>query len=133
MQYTRQTAAAARDDGFFIPDLCAPQTVFLAVLLAELVVLLHVLALGPLVAFDWRALAIGSLFVQWNSLLCIALICALRRHLQAQSPHWPPASVSPPWSRSPCCPPWRSICVYPVLWPARAALETGCCAIRCWR
>ena len=86
MQYTRRTAAASEDDGFFIPNLCAPQAVFLAVLLAELVVLLHVLALGPLSTFDWRALAFGSLFVQWNSLLCIALICSLRRILQDHSP-----------------------------------------------
>ncbi|MFT7285915.1 MAG: two-component system sensor histidine kinase AlgZ [Halieaceae bacterium] len=73
-------------DGFFIPDLCAAQAVFLAVLLAELVVLLHVLALGPLSAFDWRALATGSLFVQWNTLLCIALICHLRGRLQPLAP-----------------------------------------------
>jgi two-component system sensor histidine kinase AlgZ len=122
MQYTRQTAAVHEDDDFFIPNLCAPQTVFLAVLLAELVVLLHVLALGPLVAFDWRALAIGSLFVQWNSLLCIALICALRRHLQSQSPLL---------ATSVCLAIVVSITlfstlvvylVYPVLWPASGSL-----------
>ncbi|MFK8043366.1 sensor histidine kinase [Congregibacter sp.] len=78
--------AAPRNDGFFIPDLCAPQAVFLAVLLAELVVLLHVLALGPLAAFDWRALGTGSFFVQWNALLCIAIICRLRARLLPMSP-----------------------------------------------
>ena len=79
--------APGADDDFFIPDLCAPQAVFLAVLLAELVVLLHVLALGPLSAFDWRYFALASFFVQWNTLLCIALICLLRRYLQ----RWRPA------------------------------------------
>ncbi len=74
------------DDDFFIPNLCAPQAVFIAVLLAELVVLMHVLALGPLAMFDWRTLALGSFFVQWNTLLCLALICALRSRLQALSP-----------------------------------------------
>jgi two-component system sensor histidine kinase AlgZ len=73
-------------DRFFIPDLCAPQAVFLAVLLAELVVLLHVLALGPLSQFAWRTFALASLFVQWNTLLCIALICFLRTRLQRLRP-----------------------------------------------
>jgi two-component system sensor histidine kinase AlgZ len=49
-------------------------------------VLLHVLALGPLAAFDWRALATGSLFVQWNALLCLALLCRLRGQLLRLSP-----------------------------------------------
>lgn len=60
MQHLRPPSAGSADasiDSFFIPDLCAPQAVFFAVLLAELVVLLHVLALGPLAAFDWRPLS----------------------------------------------------------------------------
>ena len=73
-------------DDFFIPDLCAPPAVLMAVLLAELVVLMHVLALGPLASFAWRTLATGSLFVQWNTLLCLALICALRARLRALAP-----------------------------------------------
>ncbi|MEL7044182.1 MAG: histidine kinase [Pseudomonadota bacterium] len=78
--------AGAPEDGFFIPDLCAPTAVLLAVLLAELVVLLHVLALGSLASFDWRAFATASLFVQWNTLLCLALICALRDRLRSLKP-----------------------------------------------
>ena len=70
------------DNGFFVPDLCAPQAVFLAVLLAELIVLLHVLALGPISAFDWQTFSVGSLFVQWNTLSCLALICSLRTRLR---------------------------------------------------
>jgi two-component system sensor histidine kinase AlgZ len=77
---------ADTEDGFFIPDLCAPTAVFIAVLLAELVVFLHVLALGPIAAFDWTLFATGSLFVQWNTLLCLAVICALRRHLRPLRP-----------------------------------------------
>ena len=74
------------DEDFFIPDLCAPPAVLIAVLLAELVVLMHVLALGPLASFAWRTLATGSLFVQWNTLLCLALICALRARLRLLPP-----------------------------------------------
>lgn len=89
MQRSRSTASelsASGDDGFFIPDLCSAQAVLLSVLLAELIVLLHVLALGPLANFDWRALATGSVFVQWIALLCLALICRSRRSLQALTP-----------------------------------------------
>lgn len=73
-------------DDFFIPDLCAPPAVLIAVLLGELVVLMHVLALGPLASFAWRTLATGSLFVQWNTLLCLASICALRARLRPLPP-----------------------------------------------
>lgn len=89
MQHPRPSvtdSAAQHGDGFFIPDLCATPAVFLAVLLAELVVLLHVLALGPLADFDWRLLGTGSIFVQWNALLCIACICRLRRSLLQLGP-----------------------------------------------
>lgn len=68
----------SQGDDFFIPDLCAPSAVLIAVLLAELVVLLHVMAMGSLAMFDWRTLATNSLFAQWITLLCIALICLLR-------------------------------------------------------
>lgn len=85
LQRLTQAESSASNDGFFIPKLCTPSAVLITVLLAELVVLLHVLALHPLAAFDWRALATGSLFVQWNALLCVALICALRGLLQAYS------------------------------------------------
>ena len=62
MQHPRPPATdhtAPHDDGFFIPDLCAPQAVFLAVLLAELVVLLHVLASRA----HWRSLT-GAFWVR---------------------------------------------------------------------
>lgn len=78
---SKSARTAPVDDAFFIPNLCTPQAVLLAVLLAELVVLLHVLALGPLARFDWRSLATGSVFVQWNTLLCVAAICRSRAWL----------------------------------------------------
>ncbi|MEO0437942.1 MAG: sensor histidine kinase [Pseudomonadota bacterium] len=81
-----RAAAGDGSDAFFIPDLCAAPAVFFAVLLAELVVFLHVLALGPLVFFDWQAMAVGSLLVQWITLLCLALLCRLRPQLNGLSP-----------------------------------------------
>ena len=83
---TAAAAGASDDRDVYIPNLCTPQAMLFAVLLGELVVLLHVLALGSLSDFDWRAFATGSLFVQWIMLCCLALICALRPRLGALSP-----------------------------------------------
>lgn len=72
-------ATSARASGeFFIPDLCAPRSVFFLVLLSELVVLIHTLAVSQLPVFDWKVFATGSLLVQWLVLSSAALLCALR-------------------------------------------------------
>lgn len=63
---------------FFVPDLCGPRPVFVMVMLAELLVLVHALASSSLPRFDWDLLAIGSLFVQWVVLLSAALLCLSR-------------------------------------------------------
>ena len=63
---------------FFVPDLCGPRPVFVMVMLAELLVLVHALASSSLPDFDWDLLAIGSLFVQWVVLLSAALLCLSR-------------------------------------------------------
>lgn len=84
MQQLRTPGGESRrpgSEGFFLPDFCAAPAVFFAVLLAELIVLLHVLALGPLASFSWQSLATGSVFVLWNTLLSIALLCRLRLRL----------------------------------------------------
>lgn len=86
MESTMQHPSTLPNEQFFIPDLCAAQAVLFAVLLAELVVLLHVLALGALATFEWRVLATASLFVQWNTLVCAALICRFRRLMQGLGP-----------------------------------------------
>jgi len=63
---------------FFVPDLCGPRPVFVMVMLAELLVLVHALASSTLPRFDWDLLAIGSLFVQWVVLLSAAMLCLSR-------------------------------------------------------
>jgi two-component system sensor histidine kinase AlgZ len=63
---------------FFVPDLCGPRPVFVMVMLAELLVLVHALASSSLTRFDWDLLAIGSLFVQWVVLLSAAMLCLSR-------------------------------------------------------
>ena len=63
---------------FFIPDLCSPRSVFIMVLLSELLVLVYALAVSTLPRFNWDLLATSSLFVQWVVLLSAALLCLMR-------------------------------------------------------
>lgn len=65
-------------DEFFVPELCQPEALLSMVLLAELLVLVLVLAEPMQPGFNWVRLALTSLFVQWNVLLSAALLCRLR-------------------------------------------------------
>ncbi|TVP89259.1 MAG: sensor histidine kinase [Pseudomonadaceae bacterium] len=71
-------------DDFFLPDLCSSIAVFTLVILAELVVLLWVLADPGGSGFNWMRLAMASLFVQWVVLLSAALLCRLRPWMRRQ-------------------------------------------------
>src|SRR5690606_608759 len=79
-------APRARLDGFFVPDLCEPEALLSLVLLAELLVLVLVLAEPMLHGFDWVRLALASLFVQWCVLLSAAVLCRLRAWLARLRP-----------------------------------------------
>lgn len=72
-------------DDFFLPDLCSSIAVFTLVILAELVVLLWVLADAGGGGFNWMRLAMASLFVQWVVLLSAALLCHLRPWMRRQA------------------------------------------------
>ncbi|GIZ10864.1 sensor histidine kinase [Pseudomonas sp. NCCP-436] len=65
-------------DEFFVPELCQSEALLSMVLLAELLVLVLVLAEPMGAGFDWMRLALTSLFVQWIVLLSAALLCRLR-------------------------------------------------------
>lgn len=65
-------------EDFFLPDLCSSVAVFTLVVLAELMVLVWVLAQPAADGFDWLQLALASLFVQWIVLLSAAMLCRLR-------------------------------------------------------
>jgi two-component system sensor histidine kinase AlgZ len=64
---------------FFIPDLCSPRSVFVMILVAELMVLVYTLAVSALPSFNLDLLASSSLFVQWVVLLSAAILCQLRQ------------------------------------------------------
>lgn len=72
-------------EDFFLPDLCSSLAVFTLVVLAELVVLLWVLAQPATGGFDWLGLAMASLFVQWIVLLSAAVLCRLRGWMQRRA------------------------------------------------
>jgi two-component system sensor histidine kinase AlgZ len=65
----------------FLPDLCATRPLLLTSILAELLVLMYVLAISKLPELDWNSLALTSFFVQWVVLLCAAGLCAARKVL----------------------------------------------------
>lgn len=73
----------AQPDHFFIPDLCGGEAVFLLVLMAQLMVLVLVLAGADTRGF-WQQLAVTTLFVQWVVLLTTAFLCRLRGWLSRQ-------------------------------------------------
>lgn len=65
-----------------LPQLCQGETLLGLILLAELLVLVLVLAEPIQQGFDWSRLALTSLFVQWVVLLSAAILCRLQPKLQ---------------------------------------------------
>lgn len=78
----------------FLPDLCGSQSVFLLVLVAELFAfVLTISASSGLQAFDWNALALISVQIQWVVVVSAIALCRLRFWLRRQS-HWRAGCVS---------------------------------------
>ncbi len=67
-----------KDDDYFLPNFCSSRAVFLLVVVAELFVLVLVLAWSGSGVFDWNRLALTSLFVQWIVLVTAGTICLSR-------------------------------------------------------
>ena len=76
----------------FLPDFCNVRMVFLVVLATELMALILALA-QPIQSGLWAYLGQTSLFMQWITLLCTAVLCRLRNVL-AKRPVWQAALVS---------------------------------------
>ncbi len=66
------------EDDFFLPNLCEAQSILFLVLVAELLVLVLVLASSNLIDFSWIKLGLTSLLVQWLVLLSAGILCNLR-------------------------------------------------------
>lgn len=77
---TRQPAT----DSLFLPDFCSVGTVFVVVLIAELLaIVLNLAANAP--ELRWDNLGLTSLLIQWIALASIALLCVLRPWLGRMS------------------------------------------------
>jgi len=68
----KKTSPKPTQANFFLPELCQAEALLGLVLLAELLVLVLVLAEPINQGFDWSRLALTSLFVQWVVLLTAA-------------------------------------------------------------
>ncbi len=66
------------DVDFFLPELCRGEALLGLILLAELLVMVLVLAEPGISGLNWTRLALVSFFVQWVVLLSVAVLCPLR-------------------------------------------------------
>jgi len=65
----------------WLPHFCQPSTVYSAMLLAEIVVIIAVFSPGESSIRWWRALSTGTVLAQWIALSTIAVLCLLRPRL----------------------------------------------------
>ncbi len=82
----RSTDAAdelAKAGHFFLPDLCKVQPLFVLTIVAQLLVVVQTLLLSSVQSFEWAYFAQVSFYVQWNVLLCAAVLCWCRGPIQA--------------------------------------------------
>ena len=80
------SSPALKAPTFFLPDFCASATVFVVVLIAELVALVIALARQALHDNFWTDLAGSSMFLLWIGLTCSAVLCRSRAWLQTMPP-----------------------------------------------
>lgn len=76
--------SATSDKRFFVPNFCHVQSVFLVVLMAELLAILLSLARFDFNSF-WFILGRYSLFIQWVALISAGALCTLRPWLRGFS------------------------------------------------
>lgn len=67
----------------WLPPFCEPATVYSAMLLAQVVVVIASFAPGSESIDWWRSLSIGTVLAQWIALSSIAVLCLLRPRLLA--------------------------------------------------
>ena len=74
----KQIKNSSEQNSLFLPDFCSLRMVFAVVIIGQL--LAFILTLAPLRMDQqlWNDLALISLFIQWNGLMCSAVLCLLR-------------------------------------------------------
>jgi len=85
LKTSKQIKMELAKDSVFLPDFCNFRMVFAVVIIGEL--LAFVLTLVPLRMDQqlWSDLALISLFIQWNGLMCSSALCLLRPLLRNYS------------------------------------------------
>lgn len=73
------------EQSFFLPDLCATQSILFLILIFELLAFVLVLSDSGLADFSWTQLGLTSLFVQWVALCSAGALCNLRHFLGSLS------------------------------------------------
>ena len=82
--------ANKKTDDLFLPNFCDVYSVFLSILIMELLAFVLVLVPFSKIGYNWNYvatnfisdLAMISLFIQWNTLISIGLLCVMRRWLK---------------------------------------------------
>ena len=82
----RKSSSAAETTTGFLPDFCDNRTVFLTVLIVELLAFVLALAKSHTLERFWTELALVSLFVQWVALVAAMVLCRCRRWLARLHP-----------------------------------------------
>jgi two-component system sensor histidine kinase AlgZ len=77
--------ADAKPQQVFLPDFCAIRTVFLVVVIAEMLAIVIALAGRGTLTQRLDELALTSLFIQWVALTCAAVLCRTRPWLAGRS------------------------------------------------
>jgi len=81
------TSSTSSDTGVpFLPNLCSTQSVFMLVLVAELLAVLLTLGTNGLFDFQWNKLLIVSVLLQWIVVISAIALCRLRHWLGKLSP-----------------------------------------------
>jgi two-component system sensor histidine kinase AlgZ len=75
---SKQSNPVTIDEQSVLPNLCRDKSVFFLVVVAQLFVVLLLLADTTLGVFNWQRLAIMTIHVQWVCLMSAALICWTR-------------------------------------------------------
>lgn len=81
----KQPSPSDIDAQSVLPNLCHDKSVFFLVVVAQLFVVLLLLADSTSGAFNWQRLAVMTLHVQWVCLMSAALICWTRRRIAHRS------------------------------------------------
>ncbi|MFQ5660993.1 MAG: sensor histidine kinase [Gammaproteobacteria bacterium] len=72
----------------FLPDFCGTRSVFVVIVVGELLAIILTLAQPPQVTDRLFELALYSLFIQWIALTCVATLCLSRSYLNHLQDHW---------------------------------------------